>query len=120
MTALDDSIAEAVGRIPVARRGTVDQLLLDLTTIWGNRYHHGAAVLRDPELFPVYAAGLLDAWTVLYLLGLLRTHAPDVAEQAAHFLNVGSMAVPGDHLPVFAHEWRRAVEEGRSLIGLLP
>ena len=120
MTTLDDSIKEAVGRVPVARRATVDQLLLDLAEMWTHRYHAGTALLRDPELFPIHAAGLLDAWTVLYLLGLLRTHAPDVADDAAHFLHIGQHAVPADHLPVFAHEWRRAVEEGRSLLGLLP
>jgi len=118
VTTLDDDITAAVGRIPVARRATVDQLLLDLATVWSARYDHGNAVLRDPELFPVYAAGLIDAWDKLYLLGLLRTHAPDVADQAAQFLNL--YPVPVDHLPVFAHEWRRAVEEGRSLLGLLP
>lgn len=118
MTALDDDLTAAVGRIPAGRRGTVDQLLLDLAGIWTDRYHRGMCASRDPELFPVVAAGLLDAWTVLYLLGLLRTHAPDVAEGAARFLNLS--AIPADHLPVFAHEWRSAVEEGRSLIGLLP
>lgn len=118
MTQLEQDIHDAVGRIPVARRANVDQLLLDLTGIWVDRYHRGMCAMHDPDLFPVVAAGLSDAWTVLYLLGKLRTHAPQEAEECARFLNLNP--VPADHLPVYAHEWHLAIEEGRSLLGLLP
>lgn len=116
MTTLDDSLADAVGRIPAGRRACVDQMLLDLSGVWTDRYHRGMCAHRDPELWPLVAAGLIDAWTVLYLLGTLRIHAPQVAEDCAHFLNL----MDAERMPGFAHEWHLAIAEGRSLVGLVP
>ena len=110
-------------------RSTPEQLILDLATMWLDRYDRASHLPRgnvfdpaDPrdELWRATTAGIVDAWTVLYLLGLLRTHAPAVAEHAAEFLNVGAADMPGERMPLFVREWARAVEAGRSLLPLLP
>jgi hypothetical protein len=110
-------------------RTNPEQLLLDLSGIWLDRYNRAQSMPRgnvfDPadmtdDLWRATASALCDAWTALYLLGLLRTHAPHVAEQAATFLNSGAPGLPTERLPHYVREWADAVAAGRSLLPLLP
>ena len=109
-------------------RTPVDQLLLDLCGMWLARYDAASALphgnvctggLSD-DLWRATTGGLSDAWTSLYLLGLLRTHAPKVAEHAVTVLNSGAPGLPGEEMPRYVLEWAKALRAGRSLLPLLP
>lgn len=110
-------------------RTTSDQLLLDLATLWQDRYNTAQRLPRgsvfDPHdpaeaLWRATAAGLTDAWAALYLLALLREHAPIHAAQAAEVLAGGPRTLPSHRMPGLVEDWADAVAAGRTLGGLLP
>ena len=110
-------------------RTPVEQLILDLCGMWLARYDAASHLPRgnvfdptDPtdDVWRATTGGLSDAWTSLYLLGLLRTHAPKVAEHAVTALNSGAPDLPGEQMPKYVLEWAKALRAGRSLLGLLP
>src|SRR5690242_7654657 len=100
--------------VPARHRPAHEQLIFAPATNWADRYDRQSMTSRGKpdsvteRLWCARNAALHEGWDVLYLLGLLRTHAPQVAEHAAQVLTLPSM--PGDMLPGYVAEWRRAVE----------
>jgi len=127
----DPTSADPFGDATLADRARtpIEQLILDLCAMWLARYDAASTLPRgnvfDPadqadDLWRATTGGLSDAWTALYLLGLLRTHAPKVAEHAVTVLNSGVPGIPGERMPNYVLEWAAALRAGRSLLGLLP
>ena len=109
---------------PTRARATTEQLIWDLSCMWLDRYDRACQLPRDgmlnDRIWRTTAISIVDSWTVLYLLGQLRTHAPAVAEHAAEFLNYGTPNLDADRMPEYVRDWATAVADGQSLLGRLP
>lgn len=95
------------------RRTVAEQLVLDHSAMWIDRCAAARALQIDNHPnWRIAAAGVVDGFAVLYLLMLLRDLEPDVAEQAARFLQRDSAAA---NLPQLVSDWQHAIATGGAV-----
>jgi hypothetical protein len=104
-------------------RPAVDQLIIDQTHAWRATYDSARVeiervsdIARDPslrgQLARALAARAVDAWSVLYLLTLLRDVDPGVADRAARYLNHDAASLTPWMCERLVTRWRTAAENG--------